>query len=405
MYYIPQVSKSGCGFACLKMLLATCHKDERYLYLQEDERHGPYSYQELVSIAQRHDVTLVGVKYEDKGDLSVLTRFPLILTVQQENDTLHAVLITKRRGKKIKVYDPGKGVYWEKISRFIKRWDGTALAINKVEERPFTARVIDVSDTKGEIVSYIIQAFAAVFIALATFFIKPDGSFVLPLIFCACSVISEIILRMLLLKRMQKCDRYLRRFLPYVERRNYFEYYRRSQHYKSSALTIGLNFIFYLLVVILIVTISLINSTTFIVSIGAALLAAFIDVFFFTPFKKSINKELEEQERELRYVKDEDDMEMKVKNMEVKSYRYAYLEFSSKVVVGAFFLVASFFVSMIENTLALTNIVFYICVSFLIYQYLVPLFSYDYKVSDNMVAKARINNLIHQNDENNSNSI
>ena len=167
----------------------------------------------------------------------------------------------------------------------------------------------------------------------------------------------------------------------------------------------GLNFVFYLLVVILIMTISLINSTTFVVSIGAALLAALIDVFFFIPFKKSINKELESQENELHYVKDEEEMEMKVKNMEVKSYRYAYLEYASKVVVGAFFLLASFLISVIDQTLAITNIVFYTCVSFLIYQYLVPLFSYDYKVSENMLAKVRINNLIHQNDENNGNRV
>ena len=405
MYYIPQVTKSGCGFACLKMLLATAHKDERYLYLKEDENHGPYSYQELVSLAQRYDVTLVGVKYEDKDDLRHLTRFPLILTVEQENGSPHAVLISKRRGKKVKVYDPDKGIYWQKIDKFIKRWDGTALSINQVQERPFTWRIIDVSDTKGEIVSYILQTMAAVFLALATFFIKPDGSFVLPLILLLASVLCEIVLRVFLLRRMQRCDRYLRRFLPYVRKKDYFEYYKRSQNYKLSALTMGLNFVFYLLVVILIVTISLINSVTFVVSIGAALLAAMIDVFFFTPFKKSINKELEAQENELHYVKDEEEMEMKVKNMEVKSYRYGYLEFSSKVVVGAFFLFASFFISIIDKTMALTNIVFYTCVSFLIYQYLVPLFSYDYKVSDNMLAKARINNLIHQNDEINGNRV
>ena len=405
MYYIPQVTKSGCGFACLKMLLATAHKDERYLYLKEDENHGTYSYQELVSIAQRYDVTLVGVNFDDKDDLRHLTRFPLILTVKQENGSPHAVLISKRKGKKVKVLDPEKGIYWQKVDRFIKRWDGTALSINQVQERPFTYRIVDVSDTKGEIISYILQTFAAVALALATFFIKPDGSFVLPLIFLITSVLCEIVLRTLLLKRMQKCDKYLRRFLPYVRKKDYFEYYKRSQHYKSSALTMGLNFVFYLLVVILIMTISLINSTTFIVSIGAALLAALIDVFFFIPFKKSLNKELEEQETELHFVKEEDEMEMKVKNMEVKSYRYAYLEFASKIVVGAFFLFASFFISIIDKTLALTNIVFYTCVSFLIYQYLVPLFSYDYKVNDNMLAKARINNLIHQNDENNGNRV
>ena len=205
-----------------------------------------------------------------------------------------------------------------------------------------------------------------------------------------------------LLKRMQRCDKYLRKFLPYVDKKNYFDYYVRSQNYKKSALTMGLNFVFYLLVVILIIAISLINSLTFVVSIGAALLAALIDVFIFHPFKKSINKELEEQENELRNVKEVDDMEMKVKTIEVKSYRYAYYEYADRVIVAAFFILASFFISMVDHSLSLINIVFYTCVSFLIYQYLVPLFSYDYRVSENTINKVRINNLIHQNDENNS---
>ena len=399
MYYIPQVSKSGCGFACIKMLLAAVHKDERYLYLKEDENHGPYSLQELVALAQSYNVTLIGVKYEDKDDLRHLSNFPLILSVKQENDSLHAVLLKKIRGKKAKLYDPDLGVYWIKIDQLITKWDGTALAINKVEEHPFTNRIIDVRDPKGEVISYIMQAVAAIFIALATFFVKPEGSYLWPLIFCALSLLIEIFLRVLLLKRMQKCDKYLRRFLPYVKKRDYFEYYKRSQEYKRSSLTMGLNLVFYLLVVILVITISLINSLTFVVSIGASLICALIDVFFFTPYKKAINKELEKHERELHFVKDVDDMQMQVKTIEVRSYRFAYLEFASKVVFGAFFLVASFFISAIDHSLALTNIVFYTCVSFLVYQYLVNLFSYDYKLSDNMIAKARINNLIHQNDE------
>ena len=405
MYYIPQVTKSDCGFACLKMLLASVHKDERYLYLKEDENHGPYSYQELVNYAQHYDVTLTGKKYEDKGDLRNNSDFPLILTVQAENQAPHAVLLVKKSGKRVKICDPAKGVYWQKIDQLIKIWDGTALAVNKVLDRPFISRIIDVRDTKGDIVSYLIQLLAAVFIALATVFVKPEGTFIWPLVFCALSLVCEIVLRMHLLKRMQRSDKYLRKFLPYVNRKDYFEYYRRSQEYKTSALTMGLNFVFYLLVVILIITISLINSMTFVVSIGAALLAALINVFFFTPIKKSINKELEEQENELHSVKEEDDMELKVKNIEIKSYRYAYLEYANRVVVAAFFILASFFISMVDNTLSLINIVFYTCVSFLIYQYLVPLFSYDYKVNENTINKVRINNLIHQNDENNSKKV
>ena len=400
MYYIPQVSKSGCGFTCLKMLLAIAHKDEKYLYLKEDERHGPYSYQELVVIAQRYEVTLMGVKYEDKDDLRHLKDFPVILSLVDENENLHAVLAVKRKGNKLLIQDPDAGVYWQKMhDGFLEKWDGTALVINHVEDQPFTSRVIDVKDTKGDIISCIMQAIAASSIALATFFVKPNGSFLLPIIFCALSLVSEIVLRMLLLKRMQNCDKYLRRFLPYVDRRDYFEFYKRSQEYKRSALTMGLNFVFYLLVIILISAIALFNSLTFAVSIGVAFLAAFIEVFFFTPFKKGINKELESQEYNLHHVKEVDVMELEVKSMEVKSYRYAYLEFASKVVFIALFVLASFFVSAVEQTIALPNIVFYTCVSFLIYQYMVPLLSYDYRVSENMVNKAKINNLIHQNDE------
>ena len=401
MYYIPQVSKSGCGFTCLKMLLAIAHKDEQYLYLKEDERHGPYSYQELVNIAQRHEVTLMGVKYEDKDDLRHLKDFPVILSIVDENESLHAVLAVKRKGNKLLIHDPDGGIYYQKMDDdFLDEWDGTALAINHVAEKEFTSRVIDVRDPKGDVISCIMQAIAASSIALATFFVKPNGSFLLPLIFCALSLVSEIILRMLLLKRMQRCDIYLRRFLPYVERRDYYEFYTRSQVYKRSALTMGLNFVFYLLVIILISTIALFNSLTFAISIGVAFLAAFIETFFFHPFKKNINKELEGQEDGLKRVKEIEEMEMEVKSMEVKSYRYAYLEFASKAFYGVLFVLASFFVSAVEQTIALTNIVFYTCVSFLIYQYMVPLLSYDYRVSENMVNKARINNLIHQNDEN-----
>ena len=127
-----------------------------------------------------------------------------------------------------------------------------------------------------------------------------------------------------------------------------------------------------------------------------------INALLLTPYKKRANKELSEQENELRRVKEQVDMELKVKTLEVKSYRYAYYDFATKVVVGAFFLLASFLICRLENSFAIANIVFYTCVSFLIYQYLVPLLSYDQKLNENMINKARINNLIHQNDENDS---
>ena len=399
MFYIPQTTKCSCGMACLKMLLANVHNDENYLYLPENERHGPYSYQHLVTLAQRYDVTLLGVKYEDKEDLRHVKTFPMILTVINPNDSPHAVLVTKRRNRFIQVFDPDSGVRWQKIDSFIVDWDGTALAVNHVEKQKYNKIVVDVSDGKNKILAYILQILAAVFITLATLFLKPDGPYYLPIIFCALSGLSEILLRFHLLKTMQKCDKYLRRFIPYVDKRDYLEFYRRCQEYKRSALTMGLNFIFNILLIILVAVVLLINSLSNVIFIFVALLSACIDVFLFNPLTKDIAKQVADEEDEIKTIRDDQEMDLQVKSLEVKSYRYAYLLFAKKIVVGAFFLLSSILVCLYTHAFALTNVVFYACVTMLIYNYLIPLLSYENRALENKVNKVRLNNIVHPTDE------
>ena len=395
MYYIPQLSNSSCGMACLKMLLAIVHKDEGYLYLNEDENHGQYSYQDLVVEAQRYDVTLIGAKYDDKDDFRHFDNFPVILTVVNPNETVHALLISKRKGNRVKVHDPAKGIYWQKLSQLLSLWDGTLLAVNAFEKKPYPHNVIDTKDRKGTLVSAVFQTVTALLIGLATFFMKPDGGYLYPILFIAGSLVSEVLLRYILLKRMQKYDRYIRRFLPYVHKKDYFEFYKRSQEYKKCSLSIGLNLVFSVLIVILICTITLINSLNYLVLIIASLLGAYLDAFFFSPYKNAIGQEVLQEENELRTTKDMDTVEMKVKTMEVKSYRYAYLEFAKKGVVGFFMLAASVILCLIEKNFSLTNVIFYVCLSVLLYQSLAPIFGYDSRVEENLLCKARINNVVH----------
>ena len=395
MYYIPQLSNSSCGMACLKMLLAIVHKDEGYLYLNEDENHGQYSYQDLVVEAQRYDVTLIGAKYDDKDDFRHFDNFPVILTVVNPNETVHALLISKRKGNRLKVHDPAKGIYWQKLSQLLPLWDGTLLAVSVFEKKPYPHNVIDTKDRKGTLVSAVFQTVTALLIGFATFFMKPDGGYLYPILFIAGSLVSEVLLRYILLKRMQRYDRYIRRFLPYVHKKDYFEFYKRSQEYKKCSLSMGLNLVFSVLIVILICTITLINSLNYLVLIIASLLGAYLDAFFFSPYKNAIGQEVLQEENELRTTKDMDTVEMKVKTMEVKSYRYAYLEFAKKGVVGFFMLAASVILCLIEKNFSLTNVIFYVCLSVLLYQSLAPIFGYDSRVEENLLCKARINNVVH----------
>ena len=396
MYYIPQLSNSSCGMACLKMLLAIVQKDERYLYLSEEEEHGQYSYQDLLVIAERYDVTLFGAQINDKDDLRHFDKFPVILTVVGPNESTHAILISQRKGRKVKVHDPAKGIKWEKIDKIIPIWDGTLLAVNKFEKHPFPFNVIDSKDPKGTILSSILQTLTAVFITVATFFIKPSGNIVLPLIFGVLSFLCEILLRFSLLKRMQRFDKYLRRFLPYVRKDEYFEFYKRGQEYKKCSLSSGVNLLFSLLIVILIIAISIINSLDYLILIFAALIAAYLDVFFFSPFKNSLGKEIYQDECELRTTSDVEGVEMKVKTMEIKAYRYAYMEFAKKGVVTLFLVIASLALSVAEKSFSIPNIIFYTCLSLLLYQSLTPLFGYDSRLEENLLCKARVNNIVHQ---------
>ena len=395
MYYIPQLSNSSCGMACVKMLLAIVHKDEGYLYLNEDENHGQYSYQDLVIEAQRYDVTLIGAKYDDKDDFRHFDNFPVILTVVYPNETVHALLISKRKGNRVKVHDPAKGVYWQKLSQLLPLWDGTLLAVNTFERKPYPHNVIDTKDHKGTLVSALFQMLTAVLIGLATFFMKPGGGYLYPILFIAGSLISEVSLRYVLLRRMQRYDRYIRRFLPYVCPKEYFEFYKRSQEYKKCSLSMGLNLVFSVLIVILISTVSLINSLNYLILIIASLLGAYLDAFFFSPYKNAIGREVFQEENELRTTTDMDSVEMKVKTMELKSYRYAYLEFAKKGVVGFFMLAASVILCLIEKNFSITNVIFYMCLSVLLYQSLAPIFGYDSRVDENLLCKARINNVVH----------
>ena len=165
-----------------------------------------------------------------------------------------------------------------------------------------------------------------------------------------------------------------------------------------------LNFVFSLLIVILLSTIALINSLYFVVLIIAALFGAYLDIFFFTPCKRSIAKDVANEENAISQITSVEGMELQVKSMEVKSYRYAYLDFAKRVVVGALIVSVSVALSIFEKSFALTNIVFYSCIGVLLYQNLTPLFGHDYRLEESLYSKARINNVVHQNDEKNSNN-
>lgn len=69
MYYIPQITTNDCLFTTFKILLANIKNDERYLYLPEDEKRGPYSLFEIIEKGKTFGVELLGFEADDKKQL------------------------------------------------------------------------------------------------------------------------------------------------------------------------------------------------------------------------------------------------------------------------------------------------------------------------------------------------
>ena len=91
MFYIKQIQNDDCGFACLKMLLAEINKDKDYLFLPQDEKHGPYSLMQLVGIASNYGVALSAFRATDKTTVSNCLNFPFIAIIRLKNGGKHAL--------------------------------------------------------------------------------------------------------------------------------------------------------------------------------------------------------------------------------------------------------------------------------------------------------------------------
>ena len=66
-YYIKQILKNDCGFACLKMYLSYLYKDTSYLFLAQTLVDKEYSLYDIINIAKYNGVGLKAYSFDDKN--------------------------------------------------------------------------------------------------------------------------------------------------------------------------------------------------------------------------------------------------------------------------------------------------------------------------------------------------
>ena len=398
MYFVPQILNDDCGFAALKMLLAKVHKDRNYLFLPQDENHGPYSLLELKTIAEKYGVTLNG--YEAKReDFKHHKKFPFIAIVTTKVGGAHAVVVEKISLGSVYYLDPSEGRKEVTIKGFLNIWDGEMMQVDNLTYVPCLYKENKPIPKSGQVITTLMQLCACACIALGVYFIDVNVYMFIPIILFALAMVFEIFIKSYSISLLKKADIY---FFSQVEVKDnrYLETLKRYEKYKAGLLATPLQFIMSLCIAFGLMLITLYNDMKNILLILVPFIASILENALVRPYIADGAKLLSKDEQELDNSVDEDDYKVRVYNLHTKAYKLGMVEMSKQYVGIALFIITAILTMRIVGVVSFPYIIFYSCIEAAIYRALSMALEYPEKNRDMLKAKVAINNCLHQNDEN-----
>ena len=242
MFYIHQIQKDDCGFACVKMVLATLNKDKNYLFIPQDESHGRYSLEELVNIGKSYGVTFSAFRATAKSDVPNCPFFPFIAILGLKNEAKHAVMVTNVKWGRVYCVDPRYGKISVSLRKFLIDWDGTGLKIEEFEKKPCSFQCPNPISLGQKIGLSAIQLVAGALAIVGVYFIKDNVPVYLPLIFLSLAIAAEVIMKVVSYSLMKKVDNYFfnEKRIPNSGLKDYFV---RFERYKVLALSSPMNYV------------------------------------------------------------------------------------------------------------------------------------------------------------------
>ncbi|MCR5505663.1 MAG: hypothetical protein K6F07_01545 [Bacilli bacterium] len=398
MFFIPQIQKDDCGMAALKMLLAEVHQDRNYLFVPQDENHGPYSYGDLIEIARIYHVELEGFSADNKKDIKGEKSFPMIVTLVFKG-AMHAVVVYKIKGHTVYYLDPIEGKKALSLRKFIDLWDGTLLKVMQFVKAPCPYKEEKPIRQKQWLILNVLQAFAAVLAIAGVFSITKNIHIFLPISLFSFAIILEIIAKAYSFSIMKSVDNF---FYEQVEvpNKQYAITLKRFERYKHGLLTSPSNFVLSFLITLALIVIVLNNDIKNFLLIAAPLIAASIEALFYRPYLRNGIRDVGRLEEDLDNSQDEEDYKGRVGSLHKTAYKIGKVEMFKRYIGLALFLAIAIVLVAINGKISFPYVIFYLCIQIAIYHCLKSLLDYPLKWEEMLKEKVEINNCLHQNDEN-----
>ena len=357
MFYIKQIKNDDCGFASLKTLIANLYKKEDYLFIPQDESVGPYSYAQLIKIADKYGVKLEGMK-TDGDDLEQISQYPFLAALEYKEGEKHMVYVHKVNKRKISIFDPIVGMMKMSKNEFLEKWDKTGLVIDSFEEKNPPIITKDISEGQKAIIA-LLEVFVLGGVFVSLYFLNGDVNILLPLTIMICSLIIELVLKQYLFKITKQVDEnhvYSLEKLP----KDQYDYLVRVEDYKKSLVKSPLNIVSDIILFIVSITLLMLNSKYSFISIITVLLIILVDIVFVNPYFIRKDMEITKNEKGLSRLCNLEGFRECHKAVQSRSLKYANLKlvyFAIKLLlIGASVLISMLLAKNYSSLFALVNI-------------------------------------------------
>ena len=391
-YFIPQIDQTDCGFACLKMLIAHLYEDERALYIKQDENHGPYNMLQIKEKGEVYGISLQGIEVTDKKSIKEM-RLPFIAVLKKKNEIYHYVLVTKIKWGTIYYSDPAEGESSTSMKNFFSLWVGNSLIVEDFQKKDIEFQGDLTKSRKKNPLPIIFQVISALFLGTGIYFIDEKTKIYIPLLFLFLSLISEIILRVLLVKQMERMDDEFVLGLD-ADRKKLYQLYERYEDYKKKSLSSKMNLVFTFLVLLFISAITLLNNIYNAFLVLIPLFIAIVDVRFVENELKEKDEVISLEEREIIGMKNIDSFKKQIEKIHLRGYKVARLMLVKKYIYAGLIAVVALLTTVFNETFSLPYVVFYFAIGYMLFEQYISVMKYPEAEKELLKSKVRLNNLI-----------
>ena len=397
--FIYQTNLNECGFACLKMLLASVHKDERYLYIPNYKNEDKYNLLELRERAKKEGLFLTGYLIKSKNDLPKNKMF--ILIKKSVSGGSHALLIKKVLKYYSYVYDPCLGKKWIKNSVLYEDVStGYEILVNEGHTTlEFKYQVQPLLSKKENAALICLESLAILSYFFSAYFVDKNSHFLYPIILVSIGVVFAIAHKAYSYKVLERFDDNYIKYTYDQDKKTREINYRLMHSTKSGLFTSTNSFILSFMSAIAVNTILVLNNYYSIFVLLSSSILVLFDVAFITPKIKKEMQDLDVKEKQYLAIENISKNEYENDYSEIKqiTYKIARQIDLKKIVMIFALLIITFAMSAITNNADIYFVLFYFAMCLFTFTSFSNCADMLEKNKDNIINRTKFYDLINKN--------